>query len=265
MLAISRATATFCWLPPDSELASVSGSPPRTSYSLRSARARSFMWPRRQQPVARDRRRAVLAQGEVLGQREVEHEAAQLAVLGDVATPASHGRAHAAPVTSLPADGDRARTRRRAARRSPRTSSRWPLPSTPASATISPPRTVSDTPRTASQAAVVAHAQVLDLEHRLAELGRPLVDAQQHVAADHQAREALLGRALGRHRVDLLAAPQHGDAVGDLEHLVRACGVMKTIAMPSSFSARSTSNSSCVSWAVSTAVGSSRTRMRASR
>ena len=41
--------------------------------------------------------------------------------------------------------------------------------------------------------------------------------------------------------------------------------LMKTIETPSSFSARSTWNSSCVSCAVSTAVGSSRIRMRASR
>ena len=50
MLATSRATATFCWLPPDSELASVSGSPPRTSYSLRSVRARSFICPTDSRP-----------------------------------------------------------------------------------------------------------------------------------------------------------------------------------------------------------------------
>ena len=41
--------------------------------------------------------------------------------------------------------------------------------------------------------------------------------------------------------------------------------LMKTIETPSAFSARSTSNSSWLSWAVSTAVGSSRIRMRASR
>ena len=99
------------------------------------------------------------------------------------------------------------------------TSSCWPLPSTPASATISPPRTVSETPRTASSSRSSRTCEVLDLEHRVARLRGRLLDAQQHVAADHQAREALLGRALGRHRVDLLAAPQHGDPVGDLEDL----------------------------------------------
>ena len=69
--------------------------------------------------------------------------------------------------------------------------------------------------------AVVEDVEVLDLEQRLARLRRLLLDAEQHLAADHHAREALLGRALAWHRVDLLAAAQDGDAVGDLEHLVQ--------------------------------------------
>ena len=63
--------------------------------------------------------------------------------------------------------------------------------------------------------------QVLDLEQDVARLRRLLLDAQEHLAADHRARERRLGRALARHRLDLLAAPQDGDAVGDLEHLVQ--------------------------------------------
>ena len=42
-----------------------------------------------------------------------------------------------------------------------------------------------------------------------------LLDAEQHVAPHHQPREALLGRARRRQRLDLLAAAQHGDPVGD--------------------------------------------------
>src|SRR3954471_21391021 len=75
-LATSRATATFCWLPPESELASVSGSPPRTSYSLSSARVVGHPADR-QEAVIRDRRLAVLAERQVLGQGEVQHEPAQ--------------------------------------------------------------------------------------------------------------------------------------------------------------------------------------------
>ncbi len=67
---------------------------------------------------------------------------------------------------------------------------------------------------------VVARGHPLELEQRLAHLVLGLLHLEEHVAADHQPREAALGRALGRHRVDLLAPPQHGHAVGDVEHLV---------------------------------------------
>ena len=69
--------------------------------------------------------------------------------------------------------------------------------------------------------ALVLDVDVLELEHDLARARRRLVDAEEDVTADHHPREAVLGRALARHRVDLAPAPQHGDAVGDLEHLVQ--------------------------------------------
>ena len=72
--------------------------------------------------------------------------------------------------------------------------------------------------------AVVEHVQVLDLEQRLAGLRHGLLDPEDHLAADHQLGEAGLGRALARHRVDLLAAAQDADPVGDLEHLVQLVG-----------------------------------------
>jgi hypothetical protein len=93
-------------------------------------------------------------------------------------------------------------------------SSVCPLPSTPAIATISPPRT-------SNEAAVVDDAKRVDLQERLAGVRRPLVDAQQDVAADHQPRQPLLRRTRTRDRVDGLAAPQHRDPVGDLEDLVQ--------------------------------------------
>ena len=63
--------------------------------------------------------------------------------------------------------------------------------------------------------------QIFDLEQRLARIGRPLVDAEQHVPADHRAGKRLLGRALPRHGLDHLAAPEDGDPVRDLQHLVQ--------------------------------------------
>ena len=59
-------------------------------------------------------------------------------------------------------------------------------------------------------------------EQRLAGLGGLLLDAQEHLAPDHQLRELLLrSRPRAGQRVDRLAAPQDRDPVGDLEHLVQ--------------------------------------------
>ena len=68
--------------------------------------------------------------------------------------------------------------------------------------------------------AVVVDAEIRDLEERLRRLRRRLRDAQQDLSADHEAREALLRRALRGQRLDQLAAAEHRDPVGDLEHLV---------------------------------------------
>ena len=99
------------------------------------------------------------------------------------------------------------------------TSSPWPLSSTPAMPTISPAAHLEREPADGGQPAIVLDLEPVHLQQRRARRGRLLGDAEQHVAADHHAREALLRRALGRHRLDLLAAPQHAHAVGDLEHL----------------------------------------------
>jgi hypothetical protein len=72
--------------------------------------------------------------------------------------------------------------------------------------------------------AVVGDVQVAHLEHRLLRVGGVLLHAQEHLATHHEAGQALLGRALARHRLDGPAAPQHGDAVGDVEHLAELVG-----------------------------------------
>ena len=74
------------------------------------------------------------------------------------------------------------------------------------------------------QPAVVTGREAGDLQQRLAGLVVGLLDAQQHVAPDHQRRQRALGRALGGDGVDHLAAPQDGHAVGDVEHLVELVG-----------------------------------------
>ena len=76
-------------------------------------------------------------------------------------------------------------------------------------------------PRTASSPRSSTTCRSVDREQRLAGLAGALLDAQEHLAPDHEPREALLGRALPRDGLDRLAAPEHGDPVGDLEHLVQ--------------------------------------------
>ncbi len=101
-------------------------------------------------------------------------------------------------------------------------SSRWPLPATPAIATISPRahRQRHTAQRVASAVAVAP--QVAHLEHRLAEL-RGAFDpfGERHLAADHQRGERARRRARRFDRLDVLAAAQDGDAVGDGLHLVQ--------------------------------------------
>ena len=63
--------------------------------------------------------------------------------------------------------------------------------------------------------------QILDLQKGIARLRSRLLDTEDDLPADHQLREARLGRAFARDRVDLLAAAQDADPVGDLEHLVQ--------------------------------------------
>ena len=101
-------------------------------------------------------------------------------------------------------------------------SSVWPFPSTPAMPTISPARTVEARRRAPSRC-----------RGRRGRGGpRPRAATSPGCAGGFSTRSStsrptiarasdVLGRALARHGLDLLAAPQHGDPVGDLEHLVQ--------------------------------------------
>ena len=140
---------------------------------------------------ARVRRPVEVVERDVLGERELEHEPAPLAVLRDVADARRRGCARVlAPVSVLPADEMLPLS---ALRRpvSASTSSVWPLPSTPAIPTISPARTLEGHAAHGLEAAVVAARAGRRPRAALAGLGGRLLDAEQHVAADHQPREAL--------------------------------------------------------------------------
>ena len=162
------------------------------------------------------RLRGVLAQRQVLGERERQHEAAPLAILGDVRDAGRGGRRDAAcPVMSRPSidDAPDGRVRRPVIAS---TSSLLAVASTPAIATISPPWTSSDMPSTAAELAVVADLEILDVEHRSPGGGGALATASSTSRPTISRARLALGRALGGDGVDLLAAAQHGDAVGDL-------------------------------------------------
>ena len=96
-------------------------------------------------------------------------------------------------------------------------------------------------------------------------MGGALVDLQDHLAADHRVgefRRRGLGGIEGR---DHLAAPHHRDAVGQAHDLAQLVGDEDDRLVLAACSTRSISNSWSASAGVSTAVGSSSTRISAPR
>ena len=143
-LVISRPTISFCWLPPESVNAGTSMPGVRTSNSVTICVGPIADRAAVDEPALDERGAALVAEQHVLPQRERQHHAVALAVLGDVADAGLAG-GRASPACRGP--GRRA-ARSRSASRSPMiasTSSVCPLPSTPAMPTISPACTSNDT------------------------------------------------------------------------------------------------------------------------
>ena len=67
----------------------------------------------------------------------------------------------------------------------------WPFPSTPASADDLPRPHVERDAAHGFEVTVVQYLQVLDAEEGLAGIDRRLLDPEQDLAADHQARKSL--------------------------------------------------------------------------
>ena len=188
-----------------------------------------------------------------------------MAVLGDVADAGGERAAHAGA-------GDVARRRRGrgppVGTRRPviaSTSSDWPLPSTPAMPTISPARTCRDRPRSAgsprssiasrsstSSSGSPGVAAVL-LDAGTARRGRP---SAWRGSPPWRPRSATVSIFLPRRSTVTRSA---------ISSTSRSLCVMKMTETPSAVSARSTLNSSAISCAVSTAVGSSRISTSAPR
>ena len=126
-----------------------------------------------------------------------------------------------APVTSSPVDDDRARRRRPRRPVIASMSSLWPLPSTPASADDlarahlegrrrAPPAGRGRRARARSRTSSTGSPGCAGGLSTRSSTSRPTIS---------RASDSSVAPSVGD-RVDPLAAPQHGDAVGDLEHLV---------------------------------------------
>ena len=217
--AISRAMTHFCWLPPDSDVASDVGPPPRTSYSLMRSLARSRMRPRRSSPC-RDISGVLYSRSARFSARvkfRTRPRRWRSSAMCD--TPWRTIPRAPAFVSSLPST----MIAPESTARSPviaSTSSDWPLPSTPARATISPAWTVRVAPLTAgrSRSSRTCRSRTSSTGS-LGCAGGLSTRSSTSRPTMSRASDSSVG-ALGRHGVDALAAPQHGDAVGDLEHLV---------------------------------------------
>jgi hypothetical protein len=144
-------------------------------------------------------------------------------------------------------------------------SATWPLPDTPATATISPARSARSTP--AQPAARRAGRALCAAQFAHPPRPRPRAGRHARGATRHGPPSTAASCACWRRRRQLatsLPAAQHGDAVRHAQHLVQLVadeddGQALRHHLPS------VANSASLSCGVSTAVGSSRIRMRAPR
>ena len=211
--SISRATTTFCWLPPESAPA-VRLRAAAADVELLDQPPRPLDQPLREEPPeARVGRLAVVVERDVLGDREVEHEAAPLAVLRDVAEAGVEVLARARRcVTSSPAERRRARSSAL-----PQAGDRVDELGLAVAVDAGDPDDLAGAhvERDAAhllEPAVVANVQVLDLEQRLAGRRRRLVDLRAAPRGRPSAgRGSPRSRPAAGTRLDHLPAAQHGD------------------------------------------------------
>ena len=213
----SRATTTFCWLPPDSDehrRARWTGCGCRTPRPAPSAFS-SIASGRSARPVENG---VVAVAGRGPGSRRRVNDADEAvvgAVLGDVAD-ARRRATRAGPCREMSLPSSEIRRRRAgSAPSSALMSSVWPLPWTPAMPRTSPARTSNETSLTTVCPRSSIDGEALDLEHRRRRpAAASLSTTQLDRAADHHLGELGLGRAR-RRGADHLAAADHGDPVPD--------------------------------------------------
>ena len=176
------------------------------SNSLISRAARPISRRGNSQPHLATRRLRVVVERDVLRDRELEHEAATLPVLGDVTDAhvehvsrvrVVHGAAvdRDGAALGLAQPGDRLDQLRLAV----------PVDAGDAD-DLTRPDVEADTAHLLD-AAIVAHVQVSDREDDVAGGRRRLLDAEQHFASDHRLGERGFRRARRGHGLDALAAP----------------------------------------------------------
>ena len=221
--SISRASTSFCWLPPESARAGARRRAAAHVEALDQARRARSTIARGMQPAeARDRLALVVVQRAVLGQAEVEHEAVALAVLRGCARCRLGGALRGdACVTSRVARAGSCPRRRGACRRPPRRARSARCRRRRRCRRSRPRAPRSERPRTVSMLAVVEHVEVVDRRAPASPgCAAPRSTSESTRPPDHQLGEAALGRPGRVDRRDLLAAAQHADAVGDLQDLV---------------------------------------------
>src|SRR4029079_16188160 len=172
--------------------------------------------PLREEPaVFRVRLLAVVVQGDVLGQAEVEDEAAELAVFGDMAAVRVEALTWRVSRQVVLADTDPARLG------PPEAGDRidqfgLAVAVHPGDADDLPRLHVERDAPNGLEPTLVVDVEILDREERRARLRLRFVDAEDDLAPDHEPGEAFLRRAFAWHGVDGLTAAPARDCVRDL-------------------------------------------------
>ena len=143
-------------------------------------------------------------------------------------------------------------------------SSVCPFPSTPAIPTISPPRTSNETPRTFSISRSSSTRRSATSSSGFVGCGGPLsTRSSTSRPTIRRARLSSVAPAAGSVSIFL---PRRSTVIREAISVTSfSLWLMKMIDLPCSIRLPTIPNSSCASWGVSTAVGSSRTRMSAPR
>ena len=224
MRETSRAITTFCWLPPESELAererAAAAHVELVDQAAAPARSSRFG---KSQPNRAIRRLVVVVQRDVLGEREVEHEPAPVAVLGDVADPGvEHPPRRSVPLDRRAADRDRTLLDRA---RSPVIASIKLGLAVAVDAGDRDDLAAAHVEGDAAhllEPAVVEHVEVVELERDLARRAPASCRRAGAPRGRPSSARATSSVAPSRGTVSIrLAAAEDGDPVGDLEHLVQ--------------------------------------------